>query len=205
MNSDTTKKFIVILLAASFSFPGVVFGQATMPEILEKGTLKEQMDYLQERTRIYNDFRAIREDMFQKIKSNAQDSLNTAKRNISSLRAEISRSNVKADSLSVLLQEARDEREEAVRNKDMLSFLGIRMNKIFYNTIMWAFITGLSFLVVVLFLTYKGNRTVTVRTKKDLEELREEFETFRKQSRERYEKLVVSHHHEIQKLREGRG
>ena len=51
-------------------FPSTGQAQTTIPDVLLNGTLKEQMDYVQEKTRIYEDFRAIREDMFQKMKRN---------------------------------------------------------------------------------------------------------------------------------------
>ena len=60
-------------------------GQSVMPEVLENGTLNEQMDYIEQRTRIYENYRAIREDLFQKIKQNAIDSLMSSKAEIASL------------------------------------------------------------------------------------------------------------------------
>ena len=50
-------------------------GQTTMPDVLLKNTLKEQLNYLEERTKIYENYRAIREDMFQKVKGNITDTL----------------------------------------------------------------------------------------------------------------------------------
>ena len=52
--------------------------QTAMPEVLDTGTLDNQFTYIHERTRIYENYRAIREDMFQKIRSNAMDSLTAA-------------------------------------------------------------------------------------------------------------------------------
>jgi uncharacterized membrane-anchored protein YhcB (DUF1043 family) len=88
-----------------------------------------------------------------------------------------------------------------VKNRDRMSFIGIPMHKTLYNSIMWIVIAGLVILTVILFLTAKRNITVTLRTKKDLEEIREEYETYRKESRERQEQLVVKHHNEIRKLK----
>ena len=67
--------------------PVVTFGQ-TLPEILTTGTVTEQVDYLNERTRIYDNFRAIREDMFQAVTQNALDTLAAARSDISSLTLE---------------------------------------------------------------------------------------------------------------------
>ena len=52
-----------------------VNGQTTMPDVLLKNTMKEQLNYLEERTKIYENYRAIREDMFQKVKGNISDTL----------------------------------------------------------------------------------------------------------------------------------
>ena len=81
MNELKTIHLLKILLVCLIGFTGnLAYGQSSMPEILDTGTIQEQFDYLDERTRIYNNFRAIREDMFQKIRSNTIDSLTTAKR-----------------------------------------------------------------------------------------------------------------------------
>jgi hypothetical protein len=47
---------------------------------------------------------------------------------------------------------------------------------------------------------YKRSFVINRQIRRDLEETKEEFESYRQQSRERYEKLVVQHHKEILKL-----
>jgi hypothetical protein len=59
----------------------------------------------------------------------------------------------------------------------------------------------LAVLAAISFLLFKRAHVVTLQTKKQLEEIQEEFETHRTNSREKYEKLVVSHHNEIMKLK----
>jgi hypothetical protein len=54
--------FAILVLAAI-----KVNCQTTIPDVLTKNSLKEQMNYLEERTKIYENYRAIREDMFQKL------------------------------------------------------------------------------------------------------------------------------------------
>jgi len=199
------KTWFVLCLGCWLALPGSSAGQGTMPQVLDTALLQEQWNYLQERTRIYNDYRAIREDMFQKVKRNTMDSLNFQKGKVRDLTGRLMSTREEGDSLMALLEQARKERDDAIRNRDRLSLLGIGMHKTLYNTILWAIIAGLAFLVILLFTMFRTTRHSTVRTRKDLEELKEEYENYRKQSRERYEKLVVSHHHEIKKLKEGRG
>lgn len=196
----TTLAIIIILCLNSLS-GNPLLAQNTMPEVYNEATLKEQLDYLQEKTRIYQDFRAIREDMFQKIKRNSLDSLVAAKSDILELENQLRRYGIRIDSLQSELQITNGNLDEAIKNRDRMTFVGIPVNKALYNSIMWIVIIGLLVLTTTLFLTAKRNITTTIRTKKDLEEIREEFETYRKESRERQEQLVVKHHNELRKLK----
>ena len=56
----------------------------------------------------------------------------------------------------------------AIRTKDSFSFLGIKMHKAIYNTIMWIIVLGLVLVGVILFLTFKRGHVVTSQTKKEL-------------------------------------
>jgi len=176
-------------------------GQTSMPEVMDTASVREQLDYIQEHTRIYNDYRAIREDIFQKMKSNAIDSISQARTVIAGLNEELEESSREIEALNTDLQKAKEQRDQAIRTKDSLSFLGIQMNKIIYNTIMWIIVAGLAVLATMLFLLFKRTRAVTLQTRRELEETREEYESYRKTAREKYEKLVVSHHNEIMKLK----
>ncbi len=180
-----------------------ISGQPVMPEILETGTLEEQFGYIEERTQIYNNFRAIREDMFQKLRSNSLDSLAETGNTIAALTAELDTLNNDIDSLGILLDDLRGDLDFAVRNRDSIAFLGIPMHKTGYNLLVWSIIAGLAFLLVAGSLVFWRNRTVMVNTLKDIEELKEEFENYRKISREKREKMVLDHFNEIKKLREG--
>jgi len=198
-------KVAITIFACSFFLEiPIAIGQTTMPEVMDTGKLGDQFNYIHERTRIYENYRAIREDIFQKIRGNAMDSLSAAKLNIDNLDRLLLASNAEIDSLNRGLQKTKDELALAIKNKNSLSFFGITMSKTYYNTIMWTVIIALIALLVLLFLTFSRNRTITVQLRKDLDEVREEFDEYRTSSRERYEKLVVSHFNEIKRLKESR-
>ena len=189
----------IALLSLFLSSP--MPAQNTMPEALEEGTLEEQYNYLHERTHIYNNFRAIREDMFQKIRANSNDSLKAAKMEIARLEDQISGLDSLIASLEKDLLQNNFELEQAIKNRDRLSFLGIPMQKALYNSILWIIIGALAFLTVVFFLANRRNQILARRYRKDLEETKEEFEDHRKKARERYEQAVVKHHNEMRKLK----
>ncbi len=196
-----------IIQALSVSFAVFFFsssqlqGQSRMSQVMDTATLQQQFDYIQKKTKIYDRFRAIREDYFQKVKGNALDSLNQAQQTIVFLKGQIDQLEEKIDSLEHALTSTQQQLEEVTRTKNSLLFLGMRMNKTAYNALMWSLVIALAALLVILLLMYKRAYAVTARTKKELQELQEEFENYRKSTRERIEKMTIAHHREIQKLK----
>jgi len=190
---------LVLLLIAHTS--SLVRGQTSMPEVLDTGTLKQQLDYLNEKTRIYNGFRAVRDDMFLKILTNSNDSLVAAKRDIIQLQVQLQELSDSIGELQADLKNTNDKLDQAIKNRDRLKFVGIPVHKSLYNLIMWIVIAALAFLSVILFLSAKRNFSASRHLKNDLEEVKEEFEAYRKQSRERQEQLVVKHHNELRKMK----
>ena len=175
--------------------------QTSTPEVLDTATLQQQLDYMEERMNIYNGYRAVRNDIFLKMNKNSLDSLSAAKREISQLEASLATTRSDMASLQKTLQQTSEDRDLAIKNKNSMSFIGIQMNKALYNSILWIIILALVALLIILFLMFKRSFVVTRQTTKDLDETREEFESYRQQSRERYEKLVVQHHQEVLKLK----
>jgi uncharacterized membrane-anchored protein YhcB (DUF1043 family) len=64
-------------------------------------------------------------------------------------------------------------------------------------------IIGLICALVFGFLAFKRNLSVTQNTKKELVELKDEFESYRKTSREAREKMSMDHFNEIRRLKGG--
>jgi preprotein translocase subunit SecF len=195
---------IQILLTFIISSAGnLVFPQGEMPEILETGTIREQYDYLEERTRIYENYRAIREDMFQQIQSNSIDSLAAEKNSVRQLQGQLQDQENLVESLQEELQGTNARLDEAIRNRDSFNFLGISILKTLYNTILWAIIAGLGFIAVVVFLSNKRLISISRNSRKDLEEIKEEYEAYRRKMLRKQEELVVKHHNELRKLKGG--
>ena len=180
-----------------------VKGQATMPDVLIKNSLREQLNYIEEHTRIYEDYRAIREDMFQKIKGNVSDTLSAVNRKIALLNKTKSALNLTIDSLMTNLESTKTRLEEITRTKNSISVIGLEINKLTYNKIMWTILAGLVAALLLGFLVLKRNLSVMFNTKKEFQELKVEFESYRKTSREAREKLTMDHFNEIKRLKGG--
>lgn len=190
---------VVIVLIAFMR----VSSQANLPDDLIKNPLTDQLKYLEERTRIYENYRAIREDMFQKFKKNVTDTVASAKKKISGLNASVKTLNQKIDSLNSTLTTTKTMLDEMTATKNSIEVLGMEVNKISYNGIMWTIIIGLICALVLGFLAFQRNLSVTQNTKKELIELKDEFEAYRKTSREAREKMSMDHFNEIRRLKGG--
>ena len=192
----TTALFLVVVLFKAG-------GQTSMPDVLLKNTIKEQLNYLEERTKIYEYYRAIREDMFQKVKGNISDTLSKAFSSINQLKGSISALNFTIDSLGSELKSTKTSLEDITRTKNSIRLLGIEVNKTTYNGIMWLIIAGLAACLVIGFLMFKANLISVHHMKKELNETKAEFEAYRKSSREAREKMSMDHFNEIKRLKGG--
>ena len=179
------------------------YGQRPLPDELLTNTIEGQINYIEERTRIYENYRAIREDMFQKINSNIMDSLNAYRNEITALNNRISSLNNANETLQNTLDETESSLEEVTRTKNNISLFGLEINKIAYNSIMLIIIAALIVLLVIGFMMYKRNRFMTSKTREDLKNLKDEFEEYRQASRRAREKMTMDHFNEIKKLKEG--
>jgi hypothetical protein len=178
-----------------------IYCQNDLPEVFKQGTLSEQLKYLDEHTRIYENYRAIREDMFRTINKNIIDTLAKARSRINGLTLQTAALNVRIDSLNKSLEASGDKLSRATRTKDSIRVIGMEVNKTVYNTVMWIVLAAMLFLLIAGYLTFQRNRVITVRTKKDLEDLKEEFEGYRQKVRVEREKTNLEHFNEIKKLR----
>jgi hypothetical protein len=190
----------IVFLTTFFSMSG---GQSVMPDVLIKNSINEQIKYINERTLIYEDYRAIREDMFQKLMANVSDTLSAKAATINHLDKAVADLKHKIDSLESDLQANKASLESAITTKNSFRLLGREVNKTIYNTIMWLSILILAASLGIIFLTFKRSLAITHNTQKELKDLNNEFQTYRKTSREAREKMSMDHFNELKKLRGG--
>jgi flagellar biosynthesis chaperone FliJ len=180
-----------------------VTGQAIMPDVLLKNSLKEQLNYLEEHTRIYDNYRAIREDMFQKLKVNVSDTLSISNSKIAALNKTTSKLNQTIDTLRTNLESTKKSLLEMTNSKNSIKVIGLEINKVTYNNIMWTILAGLVAALLIGIFLFKRNLSATSSTKNEYQELKNEFEAYRKTSREAREKLTMDHFNEIKRLKGG--
>jgi len=176
-------------------------GQTAMPDELTNNSIRDQLTYLEEKTRIYENYRAVREDMFQKIKRNVIDTLASDRNTIQGLENLTANLKNTTDSINIILSTTRTSLEETTVTKNSISVLGMEINKGAYNTVMWTMIAILAIALTLGFLLFKRNLFVTMRTGKELKELTDEFEAYKQSARIAREKMSMDHFNEIQRLK----
>ena len=196
MNSKHVLVFTVIFFTAVKAM-----GQAGMPAELSSSTILEQINYVEKHTRIYDNFRAIREDIYQKVNQNFVDTLLAERSRIKALESLTAGLNGKTDSLNALLGTTRASLDDVTATKNSIKVLGLEIRKGVYNTIMWTIVGALVFILILGFLVFKRNLVVLLRTEKDLKELKEEFAAYKQSSRLAREKLEMDNFRALQKLK----
>jgi hypothetical protein len=175
--------------------------QTTMPVELNNNTIKEQLTYIEGHTRIYENYRAIREDIFQKLVVNVNDSISQSARSIAELKilTTVLKNNI--DSVTVASETINTKLDDLARTKNSIRFLGIEVDKLVYNSIMWTIVAGLIVLLVIGLLLFKRNLMIIINTKKELKAFIAEFEAYRKTSQQARDQLYADHFNELKKLR----
>jgi F0F1-type ATP synthase membrane subunit b/b' len=193
----------VVILLQSSSYAQTA-NQATQPltqEEMNHAPLLNQFNYIQEHTKIYENFRAIREDVFQRLKKNVSDTVTSLHKKVYSINSNTVRLSRTIDSLNTTLNSTKTSLDEMTRTKESMKLMGMEIEKGTYTRIMMSIIIALILILVVGFLVFKRNQNVVNSRNKDLADLKTEFEAYRKTSREAREKMAQQHFNELKRLR----
>jgi len=137
-----------------------------------------QFDYAIEKSSNFQDYKVIKQAWVLKIKQNALDSLKTLNTNLASIKELADEKNESIKSLQAELNVAQQE----VKEKNSFKFLGFMVSKAGYDSIMWSIIAGLVVALGVMLAAFKRSYAVTNQTKKDLNEVKDEYENYRKKA-----------------------
>jgi len=196
------RKIKNLLLLSAFVFTAsAATGQTRMPGELDSASISRQIGYVEAHTRIYENYRAIREDIYQKLNRNILDTITAEKTRVLELKNLTATLNGRTDSLNNLLASTRTELDQVTATKNKIRVLGLEINKTAYNTIMWILVGALLLLGGIGFLIFKRNLVVLLRTEKDLKELKEEFAAYKQSSRLAREKVEMDLFRANQKLK----
>jgi len=166
-----------------------------------KGTIENQFSYVYDKSYTFEIYKSIRIAWFQTLRSHVLDSLKNIKKELNANRKIIQAKDIQLDSIRSELTNTKQELGTVTNEKNSFRILGFLMGKQAYNSLVWFIILGLAVLLGVSIILFKRSNFVTSQTKKDLAELKDEFENFRKKSLEREEKMARKHLDELNKYK----
>ncbi len=168
---------------------------------IDKGSIENRFNYVMQKSEDHDDSKLVKKWMLYRLKSYILDSLKDARHEISASERLLALKDAKIDSLKNIIH-TKDESLSAIRKeKNSIELMGISMSKYLYNTIIWSVIAVLALLLFIFVFLFKNSNAITVKNRKTLEELREEYESYRKRALEREQKIVREMYDEILKLK----
>ena len=163
--------------------------------------LSKQFEQVYRRSSSYKDFKVIRKTTFQDLKENTLNSIKSIdeKLKIESLkntRLEQEINNITKTHLELDLKLS-----NAIQEKNTISFIGLKLKKNTFKIIIWSIFFMLIILICYLAYKLKDGVKITSQAKKELTRVVEEFNSYKKKSLVRDQKLRRQLQDEINKQR----
>jgi hypothetical protein len=168
---------------------------------IENATIENQFNFVFDKSYKFENFKSVKIPWFLTLKSHALDTIKNLKNELRKAKVQYSTSGSVIDTLRAELKRANEQLSITDKEKNSLRFLGILMGKSSYNTLVWTIILALAILLAIFILLFKRSHVVTSQTKDTLAEVKEEFETYRKRTLEREEKMARKHLDELNKYK----
>lgn len=168
---------------------------------LDKGTIDSQFEFIIKKSGNYRAegkrYEVVRSISLDKLRENVLDTLSAQNKKAVELKTTIAGHVTTISSLNEKLEETTNNLSSVTEEKDSMSFLGMSVSKIAYNSILWTIISGL--LGLMLFFMYKFRRSnvLTQQAKSNLSELETEYEGHRRRALEREQKISRQYQDEI--------
>lgn len=181
--------FTALVVFFIFHHPTYAQDTTSVQNSLNSGTITSQFDYLYRVSNGFQEYEVVKKANLEKLKTNVLDSVRVLKKEIADLK--LKQSSV-ADSLanfSQILEQANQEKEAAILEKDSFSFLGFAIEKNLYSTLMWLLVVALAGAMAFFSVQYFRSFGRVRKAQKDLEDVQAEFDQHRKNALERERKL----------------
>jgi len=193
------KKF-TILFFLSFVLSSVIVAKDINAWKSEK-TLDKQYLVFKENLNFWNNQYFMKEAQLNEFYNAVTDSIALRDKEILSNEKDILSLQNELNTATNQIEETQTKLDESIKHQNSIKFLGMYINKNSYSFFMYMLILGLAVLSGIVFLLFKRSNKVTKDTKTEYEELKEEFEAYKKSSMERYTKINTELHNTRMKLK----
>lgn len=164
-------------------------------------SLSKQFEQVYRKSSSYKDFKVIRKTTFQKLKNNALDSVKSIDEKFKIESQKSLKLEQEINNISKIRIEQDLELSKAILEKDTISFGGLKLKKNTFKIIIWSIF--LTLIILTCFFAYKlkDGIKITSQSKNELTKVEEEFNSYKKKSLVRDQKLRRQLQDEINKQR----
>lgn len=199
-NLFVTSLLCILIIPATSSLSAQT---GNINSILDTLNIEEQFDYIFERSSRYEQYKVIREVWLNQYMDNLEDTINGLRSDLNEYENIVSTKNNEISSLEDQLSDTKTELEETIKERNSFDLIGLKIDKVAYNLIMWIIVAALAFALILVFLLYKRSHAITRENIQKCEELQKEYDEFRNNARLKMEKVKRDHLNEILKLKSG--
>ena len=164
-------------------------------------TLKKQFDDLYRKSTSYQVYKVISKEKYQQLKQNVLDSINTLEAEISKNNNVIEKNNIEINKTKKELDLTKQNLSSSISRENSIAFFGMQLSKSTYNLLLWSIIILLIAALGYFIFKFSRSNVLTKEAQDNLIEVEQEFETHRKKSLEREQKLRRQLQDEINKQR----
>lgn len=164
-------------------------------------SIENQFEEIYKKSNSYQAYKIIKKRYYQDLKQNTLDSLERSKKIISDKDRLLFTQKNKLKKDSILLSKTTLELKDSIKREKSISFLGILVSKKFYNLLLWGIVIILLMSLSLFIVKFIRNNRTTKKAQRNVIDLEEEFELFRKKSVQREQKLRRQLQDEINKQR----
>jgi hypothetical protein len=169
--------------------------------VQEDNSMKGQFDKIYRISTTYQTYKVIGKDRFQKLKENVLDSLIKSKKTISEKESLLRTERANIQKLNTDLTKTKLDLDTALQKENSISLLGIQLNKVTYNLILWFIIISLGLALSFFVFKFSRSNILTNKAQDNLKDVEQEFESHKKKAIEREQKLRRQLQDEINKQR----
>lgn len=182
-------KRIVVLLIVMVSLTFTSHAKKDINAWKNADNLEEQFTVFKTNLNYWNGSFFMNEDQLDQFYKALRDSIAVYENQV-----EISENQVKEleDELNAKMEETKAiqaKLDRSIQLENSISLFGADINKTIYSTSMYVLILGVLLVAGLLLLLYRRSNKITHKTKRDLEDLKEEFEVHKKNALDRYVKI----------------
>lgn len=175
---------VIIFIFLLYSFSGYSQQEETGSQ-----TLNDQFNEMLETSESYTEYKVIKRTKLSEYSRAVQDSLGESRSEIAGLKNQVNDLNGQVSQLTTRISDLEAQLEASERLRESLVFLGIKMNKTTYHTLVWIIIGGLAVFGIFAYTSFIRSNRITSKIRKEIKEIELEFEEHRKKSHEKQIKM----------------